>query len=287
MARVACSPLAWGSVLVETFLDEAADAGYAGIELSEATLDQHAKQPARLHHLLEQRQLALAAAPFTGSFFERDLRKEELERLRRRADTIVELEGRGVVSFRTVRHPARRDMIAGEPPLLPLTNDRFAALADTLNQLCDVCRDFGLTGALANRVGTFVETPDEFMAVIERTEPDLVKLAPDLGHWAYAGGDPVALVRAQRDRLAYLHLKDFDSRVFDAIREERLGFRHFLRDGGFKPLGEGAQDLEAALMPLERAEYAGWVGVELEVSDRPPKETAQISRDYLRTTLHW
>jgi inosose dehydratase len=237
--------------------------------------------------VLEERQLALAAAPFTGSFFERDLRKEELERLRRRADTIVELDGSGVVCFRTVRHPARRDMVAGEPPLLPLTSDRFAALADTLNQLCDVCRDFGLTGAFSNGVGTFVETPDELVAVLERTEPDLVKLAPDLGHWAYAGGDPVRLVRDERDRLAYLHLKDFDSQVFDRIREERLGFRHFLRDGGFKPLGEGTLNLEAALMPLERAAYAGWVGVELEVADRPPIEAAQVSRDYLRSRLHW
>lgn len=287
MARVACSPLAWGNVLVETFLDEAADAGYAGIELAEETLDQHAKQPSRLRHLLEERQLALAATPFSGSFIERDLRKEELERLRRRADTIVDLDGRGVVCFRTVRHPGRRDMIAGEPPLLPLTNDRFAALADMLNQLCDVCRDFGLTGAVSNRVGTFVETPDEFVSVIERTEPELVKLAPDLGHWTYAGGDPVRLVRDERDRLAYLQLKDFDSRIFDRIREERLGFRHFLRDGGFKPLGEGTLDLAAALMPLERAQYAGWVGVDLEVADRPPKDAAQVSRDYLRSTLHW
>jgi len=178
-------------------------------------------------------------------------------------------------------------MIAGVPPLLPLTRDRLAALADSVDRLCDACRDFGFTGAFTNRVGTFVETPDEYQEVIERTQPDLVKLAPDVGHWAYAGGDPAALVRAHRPRIAYLKLKDFDRQVFDAVREAQLGFRHFLRDGGFKPLGEGSLDLETILMPLEKAEYAGWVAWELEVAQQQPKEAAQASRDYLRTHLHW
>jgi len=260
MARVACSPLAWGAVLAETFLDDAAGAGFAGVELHDRQIEPFARQPGRLRILLEERQLAVAATPFTGWFFERDQQREELERLRRVADFVGEAGGQGVICFRAERHPARRDMIAGEPPLLPLTRDRLAALGDTLDRLCDVCRDFGLTGAFANRVGTFVETPDEYREVIERTQPELVKLAPDVGHWAYAGGDPAALVRQERTRLAYLELKDFDQQVFDVVREARLGFRHFLRDGGFKPLGEGSLDLEAILMPLEKAEYGGWVG---------------------------
>src|SRR6266542_4301227 len=287
MARVACSPLAWRNVQVEAFLDEATDAGYTGVELLEETLDEHARQPGRLRYLLQERHVELAATPFTGSFFERDTRREELERLRRRADTIAQLDGHGVVYFRTVRHPARRDMVAGEPPLLPLTKDRFTALADSVNQLCDFCRDAGLTGAFSNRVGTYVETPEEFMEVVERTDPDVVKLAPDIGHWAYAGGDPVRLVPEYRSRLAYLHLKDFDSKRYETVLEQRLSFRHFLRDDGFKPLGEGDMDVEAVLMPLERAEYPGWVGVELEVAHRPPKELAQVSREYLRSRLHW
>jgi inosose dehydratase len=287
MAQVAVSPLAWGTVPVETFLDEAADAGYGGVEIHEATAETFARQPGRLRSLLEERQLAVAAAPMTGWFFERDQQKDEFERLRRLGDFIADVGGRGVLYFRTERHPARRDMIAGEPPLLPLTRDRFAALADSLNRLCDACRDFGLVGALTNRVGTFVETPDEYQEVLDRTEPELVYLAPDVGHCAYAGGDPVALVRDHRPRIAYLKLKDFDRTVYEAVREERLGFRHFLRDGGFQPLGEGSLDLEAILMPFEKAEFGGWVGCELEVATTPPKEAAQTSRDYLRTHLHW
>jgi inosose dehydratase len=290
MARVALSPQGWtalSSAPVEEFLDGAADAGYAGIEIHDAAIQAFDRQRARLRHLLEERQLAVSAAPLTAWLFERESQKEDLERLRRLADFLGDLNGEPAIAFRAERHPGRRDMVAGEPPLLPLTRDRFAALADALNRLCDACRDFGLTGAFSNRVGTFVETPDEYQEVIERTEPELVYLAPDVGHYAYAGGDPIALVRLNRPRIAYLRLKDFDRAVFDAVCEARLGFLHFLRDGGFKPLGEGSLDLEGILMPFEKAEFGGWACSELEVYAQPPKEAAQVSRAYLRTHLHW
>ncbi|MGH2353439.1 MAG: sugar phosphate isomerase/epimerase family protein, partial [Chloroflexota bacterium] len=201
MARVACSPLTWIGVRYEQVLDDVAGAGYAGVEAHRLSIEAFATQPGRLRALLEERSLTLTAVPFAGWYFERDQQNEELERLRRLADFVAEVVGQGIVVFRTVPHPARRDMMAGQPPLLPLDEDRLGYLAEALNRSCDLCRDFGLRGALANRVGSFIETPDEFEAVVERTEPDLVWLAPDLGHWAYAGGDPAALVRTQRPRI--------------------------------------------------------------------------------------
>jgi len=287
MANVACSPLAWGKTRTETVLDEVTDAGYAGIEIHDFQRTEFAKQPGRLRGLLEERHLSIAAVPFTGTFFERDTRKDERERLRRLGDFVSETGPGGVCYFRAERHPARRDMMAGEPPLLPLTPDRMASLADTINQLCDACRDFGMTGAFTNRIGSYVETPEEYGELIERTEPDLVKLAPDFGHWFYAGGDPLKLVAEHRRGIIYPKVRDFDQAVFDKVKEEHFGFRHFLRDGGFKALGEGSLDVETILMPFEKAEFGGWVGFELEVSDRAPKETAQASREYLRARLHW
>ena len=287
MVRVACSPSAWRDALFERVLDDAADTGYAGVELHDAAIQAFARQPARLRALLEERTLAAAGAPFAGIYFEREERKDELERLRRLADVLAEVASEGVVAFRTVPHPARRDMVAGEAPLLPLTRDRLDRLADALNQYGDVCRDGGLKAALQNRVGSYVETPDEYEAVLDRTEPDLVWLAPDLGHWAYAGGDPATLIRTYAGRLAEVRLKDFDARVFEHVRAERLGFRAFLQLGGFKEPGEGSLPLEPALAPLARAGFGGWVCVDLEHTARQPKESAAVSRQYLRDRLRW
>ena len=69
--------------------------------------------------------------------------------------------------------------------------------------------------------------------------------------------------------------------------EERLGFASFARAGGFKELGAGGLDLEGTLLPLENAEYAGWVCVELELTEQTPRESATVSREWLREHLHW
>src|SRR3712207_20879 len=120
MARVACSPLCWGGVLYEHFLDDVAGTGYAGAEAGSSALEAFARQPGRLRGLLEERQLTLTAAPFAGTYFDRQDWPEELERLRRVADFLAEASSGGIVVFRTVPHLARRDTIAGQPPLLPL-----------------------------------------------------------------------------------------------------------------------------------------------------------------------
>ena len=287
MTRVACSPITWGATGYELILDDVAGSGYAGVEASMGALEAFGRQPGRLRALLDERTLTLTAAPFAGWYFERDEEKDELERLRRVADFLGEVTPGGIIVFRTVPHPARRDMVAGQPPLLPLDDNRMGRLAESLNRYSDMVAGYGLKGAIANRLGTFVETPDEVEAVLERTEPGLVWLAPDLGHLAYAGGDAAALVRAHPDRLLYPRLKDFDQAVFDKIQEDRLGVASFTHAGGFKVLGTGSLDLVKALMPLVDRDFDGWVCVELEVSTVGARQSATISRDFLREHLHW
>lgn len=284
---IACSPLTWGRVLFETVLDDAAGTGYQGVEANEAAMQAFMRQESRLADLLAERRLTLSAIPLAGCFFEKEEWPDELERLRRHADFLAGADSHGFVVFITVAHPARRDMMAGVPPLLPLTRDRFARLSDTLNRFGEVCRDFGLRGAVQNRVGTYLETPDEYQAVIEQTEPELVSLAPDIGHWVYAGGDPAALVRDNLARIAYPRLKDLDHAVLLRVIENREGFGTFVAEGGFTTLGKGSIPFAQVLAPLADTPYGGWVCVELERAAESPREVAQENREYLRTTLHW
>jgi sugar phosphate isomerase/epimerase len=290
MARVACSPATWHGLRFETVLDDAADLGYAGVEASRDALETFARDLPRLRHLLHERTLTLAAVPCIGLFFDRDELPADLDRFRRVADFLAEVNEGGIVLFRTSAHAARRDMVAGEPPILPLDSNRLGRLADTLNDLGDRCRGFGLTAAVMNRIGSYLETPAEYLAVVHRTEPDLVSLAPDLGHWTYAGGDADELVHNYRTRIVYPRLKGFDHAVFETIRNERLGFRQFVQSDGFTPLDEGTLDLEPTLMRFENAAYGGWVCVELEPTapaGDEPRTAAQKSREHLASRLHW
>ena len=292
MARVACSPAAWLShdLSYERILDAVADAGYAGVEINRQSVATFERDVPRLRYLLTERSLRLTAAPLVGHFFERDELAAERLALRRLADFLAEINEGAIVLFRTVPHPARRDMVAGEPPLLPLTEDRLARLADTLTELCDRCRTYGLVGAVQNRVGTYLETPHEYEQVIARADPQLVFLAPDLGHWTYAGGEPDDLVRIERNRIVYPRLKGFDHSVFETIAQERLGFKVFVESDGFPTLDEGTLDLEPTLMRFENASYDGWVCTETDPGSsfaEDPRACAQRNREYLRTRVHW
>ncbi|HET7768321.1 MAG TPA: sugar phosphate isomerase/epimerase [Chloroflexota bacterium] len=290
MARVACSPATWQGLRYERFLDDAADVGYAGVEANRDALDTFAREIPRLRHMLHERSLTLVAAQCVGYYFDRDERAADLDRFQRVADFLAEINEGGIVLFRTSAHQARRDMVAGEPPVLPLDSNRIGRLADTLNELGDRCRGFGLTAAVMNRIGSYLETPDEYLAVVHRTEPELVALAPDLGHWVYAGGDVDDLVRDYRTRMVYPRLKGFDHAVFETIRHEQLGFRQFVQSDGFTPLDEGTYDLESTLLRFENAEYGGWVCLELEPTapaGDDPRAAAAKSREYLTSRLHW
>ncbi|MGI8423519.1 MAG: sugar phosphate isomerase/epimerase family protein [Chloroflexota bacterium] len=290
MTRVACSPATWHGVPFERVLDAAADLGYAGLEANREAVETFPRELPRLRGMLVERGLTLVAAPLVGLFFDRDERAAELNRLQRTADFLAELNEGAMIVFRSAAHPARRDTVAGAPPLLPLSRDRIERLAGTLNELGDRCRGFGLTAAVQNRVGTYLETPDEYDQVIALTEPDLVSLAPDLGHWAYAGGDVDQLVQDHRPRISYPRLKGLDHAVFETIAAERLGFAQFVQSDGFTTLDEGSLDLESTLLSFENASYDGWVCVELEptsLAAEDPRACAQKSREYLRSRLHW
>ncbi|MDQ3701449.1 MAG: xylose isomerase, partial [Chloroflexota bacterium] len=60
-----------------------------------------------------------------------------------------------------------------------------------------------------------------------------------------------------------------------------------VQNGGFTELGAGSVDVDQALQPLLRAEYDGWLCVELELTTSTPRESATTSRDFLRQRLHW
>ncbi|HEU5316440.1 MAG TPA: sugar phosphate isomerase/epimerase [Chloroflexota bacterium] len=292
MARVACSPAGWHGhgLSFERILDGVADTGYAGVEANRQAFETFSQEVPRLRALLAERTLRLTAGALVATFFDKDELPAERLALRRVGDFMAEVNEGAIVLFRTPQHPARRDMVAGEPPLLPLSVDRLGRLADTLNEFGDRCRDWGLIGAVQNRVGTYLETPDEYTEVIQRTDPALVWLAPDLGHWTYAGGDVESLIALERQRIVYPRLKGFDHSVFETIAAERLGFTQFVQSDGFPPLDEGTLDLEAALMPFEKAEFGGWVCVELDpgsVYADDPRACAQRSREFLRSRLHW
>lgn len=134
--------------------------------------------------------------------------------------------------------------------------------------------------------GTFVESPDEVATLMAMTDPDLVPLCLDVGHWIVGGGEPVTAIERYGRRIAHVHLKDVDPTVLDGLhRGELEDFGAAIRARLFTELGAGALDLVGCLRALAVAGYAGWLMVEQDSSWSPPSEAAAIGRRVLALGL--
>ncbi len=71
---------------------------------------------------------------------------------------------------------------------------------------------------------THIDTPANVARFLDATDPALVSLCLDTGHYAYCGGDSVEAIETFGERIGYLHLKQVDPRVLAEVRAEELPF---------------------------------------------------------------
>jgi inosose dehydratase len=173
--------------------------------------------------------------------------------------------GGGIVLLADAERPERA-AIAGRPD--DLARDGFSpeqldAAAERLERAADLCRGRGLRAALHPHAATYVETPAETDAILERA-PGL-SLCIDTGHTVVAGGDPVAQLERHADRLAHVHLKDVDESVLRRLRAGEIDMDEAWADGIFCPFGEGVVPLREF---LARPEVRGLEGYAVLEQDR-------------------
>src|SRR6266542_273827 len=140
-----------------------------------------------------------------------------------------------------------------------------------------------------HHAGTFVETPEEIARLCESTDPNVLGLCLDTGHYFFGGGDPVDAVRLYGERIRHLHLKDVQLPVLEAARRDGFGFLAAVRRGVFCELGDGAVDLKKVIEKMRDVGYSDWAIVEQDVDTRiadvNPLESAIRSRQYLRNII--
>ncbi len=284
-------PILWNNVDVQELrlgtkpdliLDEIARLGYEGCQLGLGF-----PQGAELVGALSSRNLRLAevyaslpaseAGPPPGAL------EVGLERLR----LLVEGQG-GVLSVALDLSPGRleRAGLAGAPDTPRLTEEGWDRLAAVLHEVARATQDAGKRLAFHPHAGTFVETPAEAERLLDATDPGLVSLCLDVGHWLVGGGDPVAALRTYGERVTHVHLKDVDPRVLDRLRRGELeSFNAAVNARLFTELGAGELDLLGCLRALADRRYTGWLMVEQDSSWSPPSEAAAIGRRVLAQAM--
>lgn len=245
MIRVANAPVSYGAFELtvgvlpnvpepERVLDAIATAGYEGTELGPPG---YLGEGEELRARLERRGLALAGAFVPIRFDAPELDLAELERT---------LDLLAAASADRSARPVLAD--AG-----PRRAVRWRRLADGVARAVERARERGFEPTFHHHMGTAVQTPDEVERLLELAD---VGLLLDTGHLIAAGGDPVRALRAWRDRVDHVHLKD----VRQAILRCAGGWDEAWRGGVFCELGSGEADLVAFLAELDG--YDGWLVVE-------------------------
>jgi len=157
--------------------------------------------------------------------------------------------------------------------------DRLERVAELLSDAVDVLAAEGLRAGLHNHVGTWVETEHEIDVVLDRVPA--LHAGFDVGHLAWAGIDPVAMVGRYADRVLDLHVKDLDLDVAARTRATPTTYQDASGQGLFRELGLGDVDLAGVLAALP-GDFAGWIVVEVDRATMPPLASARQSLDWLR-----
>jgi inosose dehydratase len=138
----------------------------------------------------------------------------------------------------------------------------WSTLLENLDRIADHARTRGVVAALHPHVGTMVESGAETERVLAGSR---VGLCVDTGHLLVGGADPVAITAARPERVVHVHLKDVDAAMAARVRAGETTFGAAVRDGMFRPLGQGDVDIAALVRALEAAAYDGWYVLEQDV----------------------
>ncbi len=163
----------------------------------------------------------------------------------------------------------------------------FAAGADAVARA--VFEETGLRTVFHHHCAGYIETPDEIATLLDLTDPKLLGLVFDTGHYCYGSGAEDCDIPASLDRFAervwYIHCKDCQPEIARRARAEEWDYFAALRHGVFCELGKGCVDFPALLRWLDARSYDGYVLVEQDILPGmgAPKQSAQRNREYLRS----
>jgi inosose dehydratase len=268
--RLASAPCTWGVwertvdrddlIPPERMLDAVADLGYTGIELGPPGY--FGSDAGSVTSALERYGLELVGAFAPLRIGDAEGFEEDLDFLDRTIEILAATGARGPVVLAADENEIRL-AAAGRPEATRetgLKSDDFRRAAERVERAAQRAADRGVPAAFHPHTATYIESPAEVAALLEATDPALVKIAFDTGHTLVGGGDPVELARTARDRISHLHLKDVDAGLLAKVRSRELSVEAAWDAGLFCPFGQGAVDFAAVLAELDG--FDGWGVVE-------------------------
>ena len=305
--HIANAPCSWGTLEFEglegeeiaygQMLDELRDTGYTGTELGD--WGYMPTDPAALSQELERRKLAMVGAfvPVAlsdpGAHANGEAHALEVARLlagvadKSRANPLPLV----VLADDNGTDPVRTRYAGRVTPEMGLSQAQWETFTRGAERIARAVRDAtGLKTAFHHHCAGYVETPEEIARFLDMTDPDLLGLVFDTGHYLYgSGSNDGSRVENGLDRFGeriwHVHFKDCQPQVAGKARTDGWDYITALRQGVFCELGKGSVPFAAVANWLHMRGYSGWIVVEQDILPGmgSPKASAQRNREYLRT----
>lgn len=296
MIKIANAPCSWGALefdlqgkaaTYEIVLDEMQKSGYAGTELGDWGF--MPTDPAKLKDELQKRSLTLLGAFVPVALNHVETHQQGIEAALKVARLLSAVEG--TVPFIVLADDngkvAQRTQNAGRvTPDMGLSEEEWLVFASGVDRIARAVKEeTGLRLVFHHHCGGYVETIAEVDKLLTLTDPKLVGLCLDTGHYQFAGGDPLKILKRNKGRVWHMHFKDCEPKVAAQSREEGWDYFKSVEKGVFCELGKGAVDFPAVKAELEAQGFEGWIVVEQDVLPGmgSPYESAMRNRAYLKS----
>jgi inosose dehydratase len=286
--RVGSQPINWcnddfrdlgASITLEQCLREMREAGYEGTELGH----RFPREAAALRELLDRHGLKLASGWHSTFLASRSYAEEEaafdahlslLQAVGSRVAIVAECTG--------AIHSDGSKPLRFASGVELLDEESWTRVYTGLDRLAERAAARGMKVAYHPHMGTVIQDQRDVDRLMERTK--VLSLLLDTGHLAFAGADPLAVLRAHGPRVAHVHLKNIRPAVVEEVRAKRLSFEAAVRAGAFTVPGDGGIDFRPIFEHLATLGYTGWwiVEAEQDPAKANPLEYALQGRRYIR-----
>ena len=294
MLKIANAPCSWGVIEnvagerggYAQLLDEMSEIGYDGTELGDWGF--MPTDPEKLRAELEARKLKLLASWVSVFLHDASRHAQSEAEAVRTAGLLAAVGGPSalvVLGNDPYADPMRTLNSGRITPEMGMTEAQWNVFTEGANRVARaVKRETGLRTVFHHHIGTWIETPAETAKFLSLTDPSVMGLCFDTGHYSFAGGDPLFGLELHQDRIWHVHFKDHQPQIAAQSRVEGWDGVKSVEHGVFCELGHGDVNFPAVKAKLENFGYDGWIVVEQDVLPGMgnPKESARRNRDYLR-----